>query len=84
MRRLLFITLTILILPIANISAQQNVNLTPYVGTWKYTNSSTKEELTIKLRETTYRYQNGPLEQCLVGIYIYIYIYIYKERPDNP
>ena len=71
MRRILYITLLVLILPISNINAQQNVNLNPYVGTWKYTNASTKEEFTVVLRETTYRYQNEPLEQCIVGIYIY-------------
>ena len=72
MRRILYITLLVLILPLSNIRAQQNVNFSQYIGTWKYTNTSTKEEFTIKLRETTYRYQNGPLEQCLVGVYIYI------------
>ena len=77
MRRLFYITLAILILPIVNINAQQNVNLSPYIGTWKYTNSSTKEELTIKIRETTYTYQ-GNTTKCLVGIYIY------KEWSDNP
>ena len=72
MRRLFYITLAILILPIVNISAQQSVNLTPYVGTWRYTNSSTKEELTIKIRETTYTNSHGRSGQRLVGIYIYL------------
>ena len=74
MKRLFYITLAMLILPITNISAQQNVNLTPYTGTWKYTNPSTKEELTIKLRETTQQVPQifgGHIEKCLVGIYIY-------------
>ena len=74
MKRILYIVIIILmlILPVSNISAQQNVNLSPYIGTWKYTNISTKEELIIKLRETTYTNPYGQTGQRLVGTYIYI------------
>ena len=71
MKKILYITLFFLILPISNIRAQQSANLTPYTGTWRYTNSATSEEFTIKLRETTYTYQNDPPKQCIIGVYIY-------------
>ena len=71
MKKILYITLFILIFPISNIRAQQSANLTPYTGTWRYTNSATGEEFTIKLRETTYTYQNDPPKQCIIGVYIY-------------
>ena len=73
MRNLLYIILATLILPIVNISAQQNINYDFYIGTWRYTNTSMNEELTIKLRETTYSVPQifgGHTEECLVGIYI--------------
>jgi len=74
MKRLFYITLATLILPIVNISAQQNINYDFYIGTWRYTNTSMNEELTIKLREATYSVPQifgGHTKKCLVGIYIY-------------
>ena len=74
MKRIIYITLAILILPIANINAQQNINYDFYIGTWRYTNTSTNEELTIKLRESTVTLPpiyGGHTITCLAGIYIY-------------
>ena len=74
MKRLLYITLAILILPIVNIKAQQNIRYDSYIGTWKYTNSSTKEELTIMLKESSVKLPQiygGHTIKCLAGVYIY-------------
>ena len=59
---------------ISLLKGQETTNLDFYAGTWKYTNSSTNEEFTLKLRVSNYSsyfnnilYENG----CLVGAYEY-------------
>jgi len=58
---------------ITYISAQP-ANLDWYVGTWKYENTSTGEELIIKLKksqEVVPPTFGGGIEECLVGVYRY-------------
>ena len=52
----------------------QNINLDWYVGTWKYENTSTGEELIIKLKRSQFIelpiFGSGIVD-CLVGVYRY-------------
>ena len=68
MNKKLIIIFTTAILFATNLTAQ--VNLSPYEGTWRYTNTSTNEEFTIKLRKTIGQFTYGE-RVCLVGSYIY-------------
>ena len=67
MNKKLIIIFTTAILFATNLYAQ---NLSSYEGTWRYTNASTNEEFTIKLRKTIGQFFWGN-EECLVGSYIY-------------
>ena len=53
-----------------NITHGYGANLDFYVGTWRYTNTSTKEEFTIKLRKSVYTAYNTR-KDCVVGAYTY-------------
>ena len=68
MNKKLIIIFTTAILFATNLTAQDN--LSSYEGTWRYTNTSTNEEFTIKLRKTIGQFSYGN-EECLVGSYIY-------------
>ena len=68
MNKKLIIIFTTAILFATNLTAQDN--LSPYEGTWRYTNVSTNEEFTIKLRKTIGQFFYGERE-CLVGSYTY-------------
>ena len=67
MNKKFIIIFTTAILFATNLSAQ---NLSSYEGTWRYTNASTNEEFTIKLRKIMGQFFWGD-EECLVGSYIY-------------
>ena len=67
MNKKFIIIFTIAILFATNLYAQ---NLSSYEGTWRYTNTSTNEEFTIKLRKTVGQFSWGS-EECLVGAYLY-------------
>ena len=74
MKKIFYITLIVLVLPIIDIHAQKSINYDFYIGTWRYVNTKTNEELTIKLRETTHQVPpifGGHIEECLAGVYIY-------------
>ena len=68
MNKRLIIIFTTAILFATNLTAQ--VALSSFEGTWRYTNASTNEEFTIKLRKTIGQFPWGG-EECLVGSYIY-------------
>jgi len=74
MNRLIYI-FTLLLLS-SNTTYGQNVeqwhstNLDFYVGTWRYTNTTTKEEFTIKLRKSVYTAYDIRRD-CVVGAYTY-------------
>ena len=72
MKKIFYTTLTLLILSLSNINAQSNEDYSFYVGTWKYTNTTTGEEFTIRLRDTTVIDSFDYTSKTLVGIYIYI------------
>jgi len=53
-----------------NIRQWYSANLDFYVGTWRYTNTTTNEEFTIKLRKTIYISHSLIRRDCIVGAYI--------------
>ena len=53
-----------------NITHGYGANLDFYVGTWRYTNTTTKEEFTIKLRKSIHTAYNAK-KDCVVGAYTY-------------
>jgi len=53
-----------------SIERRHGANLDFYVGTWRYTNTTTKEEFTIKLRKSVYTAYNIS-KDCVVGTYTY-------------
>ena len=53
-----------------SIERQYGANLDFYIGTWRYTNTTTKEEFTIKLRKSIYT-AYGISQDCVVGTYTY-------------
>ena len=68
------ILLTILFCLSITFLSAQNINLDWYVGTWKYENTSTGEELIIKLKKSQFTNLpvfGGAVEDCLVGVYKY-------------
>ena len=75
MNRLIYI-FTLLLLS-SNTTYGQNMrqwystNLDFYVGTWRYTNTTTKEEFTIKLRKSVYITMTNIKWDCVVGAYTY-------------
>ena len=54
-----------------NIRQWYTANIDFYVGTWRYTNTSTNEEFTIKLRKTVYTSSSLVRRDCIVGAYTY-------------
>ena len=74
MKKIFYITLIALVLPVINVYAQKSINYDFYIGTWRYVNTKTNEELTIKFRETTHQVPpifGGHIEECLAGVYIH-------------
>ena len=53
-----------------SIEQRYSANLDFYVGTWRYTNTATNEEFTIKLRKSVYTAYNIS-KDCVVGTYVY-------------
>ena len=72
MKRLLFIIGLNLVLSFSLYAQVSGYSF--YVGTWKYTNTGTKEEFTIRLRDTTNQaspFFGGEIYECMVGTYTY-------------
>ena len=74
MRKIIYI-FTLLLLSVSSMHGQSieqwySTNLDFYVGTWKYTNTTTNEEFTIKLRKSVYIAYNIRRD-CIVGAYMY-------------
>ena len=74
MRKIIYI-FTLLLLSVSSMHGQSieqwySTNLDFYVGTWRYTNTPTNEEFTIKLRKSVYTAYNIR-EDCVVGAYTY-------------
>ena len=54
-----------------NIRQWYSANIDFYVGTWRYTNTPTNEEFTIKLRKAVHTSSLSMIrEECIVGAYI--------------
>jgi len=76
MKRIIYI-FTFLLLSMSSMHGQNIrqwyfANIDFYVGTWRYTNATTNEEFTIKLRKTVYLSSLSMIrEDCIVGTYIY-------------